>query len=166
MADDRLGKLEAKIEARTIQRETELAEIRTDLATLAEVISAAKTVNGKLEDRLLRLEQVRQPGVLTYIAPALAVAGLLAAAFTFVLTLKEEVQNEKHVSRDQEIAALHTRDEEQAIRTAYWGVKVDEVWTKMYRERAEISDAEARLKMLETQVYNIDKYGVRGATDK
>ena len=85
MTNDRLANLEAKLEARSLQRDNDIAGLREDIATLAESLRSAGASNGELARRVGILESIPRASVLSYWGPALATASVLGAALGWAL---------------------------------------------------------------------------------
>jgi hypothetical protein len=110
MTNDRIANLEAKLEARSLQRDNDLAGLREDYATLAESLRSAQSGNGELARRLGILESIPRASVISYWGPALATASVLGAALGWALNERVTPIKEMAISAaedSRELSAIY-----------------------------------------------------------
>lgn len=153
MANDRLAALEAKLEARSLQRDNDIAGLREDLASVAESLRAAAAVHGELARRISILESVPRPSILSYWGPAIATAATLGAAMGWALDERVTPIKELAVDAQADTRALSglygelarnvARDEEKLRWHDEWIGSVQAMLARLDGQLAEVRVEEA-----------------------
>jgi hypothetical protein len=85
MANDRISQIEARWQAKSDSRDTEISELREALAVAVSESNALARQHADLTAAVSALQGVKPPGVLALWGPALSIAIALASLAVFVL---------------------------------------------------------------------------------
>lgn len=150
MVDDRISKIEERLEKRSEARDKELDELRSGFVEVAAKLRETVAGDAALARRIDALERVpvpQPPSILSIWGPALATAALLAGGVTFILEQRDRPINEAISTLKTEVNKMGSKLEAMRERTL-----------TMYREQGEQN---ARDIAMQRQLDAIDTRGSR-----
>ena len=106
--DHRIETLEAKVEAQRAARDDQLSALAADLSGITEATRAVKSGVDGVEGRLRLVENRPQPGVLSFIAPAVSAVMVAGGLSQFILTQQQHAVDIQiaHIEQEQRANVL------------------------------------------------------------